>query len=81
MHHRDYTEGHTDEDVVMSGFEDTVSYSEQITQNVTFQWGEIALVRDTDYTVTCRPAEWQESTKWRLPEPATIQEPLQSSLL
>lgn len=46
----------TDEDVVMSGFEDTVSYSEQITQNVTFQWGEIALVRDTDYTVTCRPA-------------------------
>ncbi len=28
----------TDEDVVMSGFEDTVSYSEQITQNVTFQW-------------------------------------------
>lgn len=43
-------------DVVMAGFEDSVPYSDNITQNVTFTWGDIALVKNNDYTVTCRPS-------------------------
>lgn len=43
-------------DVVMAGFEDSVPYSDNITQNVTFTWGDITLVKNNDYTVTCRPS-------------------------
>lgn len=43
-------------DVVMAGFKDSVPYSDNITQDVTFTWGAISLVKNLDYTVTCRPS-------------------------
>lgn len=43
-------------DVVMAGFKDSVPYSDNITQDITFMWGEIPLVKNVDYTVTCRPS-------------------------
>ena len=43
-------------DVVMAGFKDSVPYSDNITQDVTFTWGAIPLVKNLDYTVTCRPS-------------------------
>ena len=43
-------------DVVMTGFKDSVPYSDNITQDVTFTWGAISLVKNLDYTVTCRPS-------------------------
>lgn len=47
----------SDEDVVMTGFEESVPYSDNITQKITFQWGDITLARDVDYTVICKPKE------------------------
>lgn len=44
-----------DADVIMTGFEASVPYSEKVTQNVAFTWGAISLVRDTDFIVTCNP--------------------------
>lgn len=44
-----------DADVIMTGFEANLPYSEKVTQNVAFTWGAISLIRDTDFIVSCNP--------------------------
>lgn len=45
-----------DADVIMTGFADSLPYAENLTQDITLTWGDITLVKDTDYTVTCSPS-------------------------
>lgn len=46
----------SEDDVVMTGFEETVAYSQNITQDVKLTWGSISLVKTVDYKVTCSPS-------------------------
>lgn len=47
----------TDADVVMMGFMDSLTYAENLTQNITLIWGTITLQKGTDYEVECNPSE------------------------
>ena len=46
----------SDEDIVMTGFEESMPYEEELKQDITLTWGEITLEEDEDYTVTISPS-------------------------
>lgn len=46
-----------DSDIVMTGFADSLPYTEALTQNITLTWGAITLQKGTDYEVTCSPSQ------------------------
>ena len=46
----------SDEDIVMTGFAESMPYEEELKQDITLTWGEITLKEDEDYTVTISPS-------------------------